>query len=494
MFDEVGFNLYSKSVLPGFKDGISASVITGFNMGINKYIKDKDELNATIEAVKYMTSKESQKDGLEKRLLLTGIYSLYKDKEICSSEECELFEKLQSFKRPYDKTDNFDEYDEKFRHYIYDFIYKNKTASEALSDADDITKIYFVSIDTKDTYIGLISLIIIITITILMLLSFIFPFRENFTPFFNFIPLDLWFISVLGSVLILWIIYTKLGVVTSLKCHLTIILLCFGLTFNFIPILYKLISNFSGKKGFLIKINNHKYIFFLFFVLLDTLSCLLFFEPFTINVEQKIIPKGKNFQQCNKVFNNPITIIIIVIKSIIFIFISLFAFMEWNINETYYDIRYNLSSIYIDILSFLIITFFNYSNISNYIHEFIIKMSIILIVSLSNYFFIFGYKLLFANFNKYNIRTDMINSVNKNFIDDNTVDCKNSQVNSSFYAQSVTENYCTTNTFQTDKTDVSENSKSKRKSNMFSTLMDYHNQTDVDSETPGTNYNYSSTK
>jgi len=237
-FDSVlNFNQYTKSILPGSKEGISASLLAGYNIGISRYIKDEDEKQATLEAYKFLTSKEIQMDGLWNNLLLSGVFSLYKDKEICSTEECKLFEELQLFGRPENKTNNFDEYSEKFRNYIYDFIYKNKTASETLPNADDITKIYFVSTDTKESYIGLISLIIIIIISILMLLSFIFPLRENFTPFFNFIPLDLWFISILGSVLILWIVYTKLRIITSLKCHLTIIFLCFGLTFNYIPIL-----------------------------------------------------------------------------------------------------------------------------------------------------------------------------------------------------------------------------------------------------------------
>jgi len=495
-FDSVlNFYPYVKSIIPGYKKGVSASTIAGYNIGISKYINDEDEFQATLTAYKFLTSKEILMEGLKENIIVPAVFSLYKEKEVCPWEDCKIFEELQPIGRPANITDNFDKYSKQFTNYIYEFIYGNKTASEVLLKVDDITKIYYISTNIDDSYIGLITIIVISLISILMIISFIFPLMEKFSPFFKFIPLDLWFISILGSVLLLSIIYTELGIITSLKCHLRIILFCYGLTFNYIPVLYKLIinfTNFPGMDSFLVQISKHKRIFFLFFISIDTLLCIqLIIRPY--NIEKIIIPEGKNFQQCklNNTFQQIIIKIMVIYKGIIICFIILFVFMEWNINVTRSDIKFNISSIYIDVLSLIILSILNHSNIDNYIWNYYIRTSIFIIISLSNYFFLYGYKLLFINLKKKNTNSNIKKTVFNNFEKDSDM-YKSSYISKSCFIQgqavlSYSMDMQTQNTNEDNKNnDINNNnnvtSDFKSNSNLFSRIMNYHNQNIVEND------------
>ncbi|OUM67983.1 hypothetical protein PIROE2DRAFT_4400, partial [Piromyces sp. E2] len=199
--------------LPGAKKGISAATITGFNVGVLEGLSEKT-LNATLIAFQFITSKQTQKKYFLRHQLVTGIMSLYDDEDICSITDCDLFKNFQPIGRPINATDNFYEYSEKFKKYINEFLYdhtKNVSAEETLKSIDDITRIYQINIDTEYSYIGLIISIIIFSLIGIMVASLIFLFMENFNPFFEYLPLDLWVLVVFGSVVMLCSIFTKFG-------------------------------------------------------------------------------------------------------------------------------------------------------------------------------------------------------------------------------------------------------------------------------------------
>eukprot|EP00833_Pecoramyces_ruminatium_P006934 jgi/Orpsp1_1/1180966/evm.model.c7180000075273.1 len=86
---------YKISKLPGIKEGISSSIIGGYNIGIDGNInKNKEE--SAIEVLKFITSKEFQKKLALKKVISSGILSLYDDEELCSStKNCEYYKNLQ---------------------------------------------------------------------------------------------------------------------------------------------------------------------------------------------------------------------------------------------------------------------------------------------------------------------------------------------------------------------------------------------------------------
>jgi len=407
---------FIRSPLPGFKKGISASTIAGYNIGISNYINDIDEKKAAILAFQFMTSLEIQKEYFKNGILIPGIFSIYKDKSLCPYLSCEIFEYLQLYGRPSNKTNNYEIYIEKFSDYIREFLYENKTAAEILLKIDDITSIY--SINPRKSIIGIIFALLIFFISSLMLISFIFPFKENFSPFFKFISLEFWFLSVVGSIVILNVGFTYMGKISTAKCHISLILISYGYTLNYIPILHKLITNFQSSNNFVIWVSKHKYIFFSFFFVLDTIISLLSLLD-QYNIKTLYINEGKNFQKCNISYKLDyfFTNSLMLIKIIEILIILLFIFIEWNLKVTKYDIKFIVSAIYVDILVFFINFAINYSNINNYISHFIIQMGIVFIMSISNYFFLYGYRLFFAFLNKKNVKSVLINNINKNFIE-----------------------------------------------------------------------------
>jgi len=191
---------YKISVVPGIKEGISGSTIQGYNIGIYKYSK-KSNLNAAVEALKFITTKEIQKECILKKKIISAIPSLYDDKEICSSLDCNLFKNIQPIGKPYMNVSEYNSYSNYFRKNIFDFLFENKDINEVLEKIEDYTKIYYISINSDDTNIGLISIIIIFGISTIMIISLIFLFIERYKSYYNFLSTDFWIITILGLLL-----------------------------------------------------------------------------------------------------------------------------------------------------------------------------------------------------------------------------------------------------------------------------------------------------
>lgn len=90
---------YKVSPLPGNTKGISASCIGGLNIGINKFISDERKKQAA-EAIKFMTSFETQKYFAIEHGLTSGIEGIYDDKDVCKVLDCEVLKNMQPIARP----------------------------------------------------------------------------------------------------------------------------------------------------------------------------------------------------------------------------------------------------------------------------------------------------------------------------------------------------------------------------------------------------------
>jgi len=439
---------YVMSPLPGYTEGISASTIAGYNLGISKYIeKNEEEREAALSVFKYLTSIDVQKTYFKTGLFVPGIFSLFQDREVCPSTECEVFDHLQVYGRPTNITKNYDEYSEKFLKYTFEFIYGkgNKTALETLSKIEDITKIHHVSFHST---IGLSGVITLTFFILIMWLSLLLPFNETLYPFFKLLPLDFWMISVMGSILILSGGYTEIGAVTDSKCHSMVVLLSLGVTMNYIPFLYRLVKKFPGEDDFLKRITQHRYLFFSFFLLIDLFLCLLLIhEPYEI--EEVYVSEGKNFKKCkiNYVFNHWITMFILIYKGITVTLLLLFIFLEWSIKETRFDIKFIVLAIYIDLLLFILSICLSYISVSDYIWHYIARMSFFLIMGFSNYLFLYGYKLTYAIIHKQNATSVYNRKISRYFIEEENKeypdDTRNETTNSYDEQENIIDNHVT---------------------------------------------------
>ncbi|ORX50295.1 periplasmic binding protein-like II, partial [Piromyces finnis] len=73
---------YTISRLPGKNKDVSGSIIGGYNIGISKY-SPKDHQDSSIIVLKYFTSKDIQRKLSKDKKLISAIFSLYDEEEVC---------------------------------------------------------------------------------------------------------------------------------------------------------------------------------------------------------------------------------------------------------------------------------------------------------------------------------------------------------------------------------------------------------------------------
>ncbi|OUM58629.1 hypothetical protein PIROE2DRAFT_16035, partial [Piromyces sp. E2] len=142
--------------------------------------------------------------------------------------------------------------------------------------------------------------------------------------------------------------FLELGKITETKCQMKWSLFSLGTTLNLIPVLYKMIVCFPETNKYSVWISNNRYIFLGIFVLLDLIiSLITIFQPYGVTLVKN--PGSYNFVKC----------------AIYFDFFEIF---------------------------FVIIT--SSININNYKAVFIINELILILYAITNYMFIYGYKII----------------------------------------------------------------------------------------------------
>jgi len=354
-----------------------------------------------------------------------AIYSLFDDEEVRNkrgAEICDMFKNVQPMKKPY--VNEIPDYGEKFYLHSKNYLYNGISVNDTINRLENISKIYYISLDLSENSIGLISVIIISVISLMMLFSIVFLFTDNFIPFFKFLPSGMYIIMIIGVILTIYTPLTNIGPITVLKCHLKSFLLAVGFTLYTVPVLAQLIINFPDHNNISNWIKRHKYLFLLFFLLIDILLILLsLLKPYLR--DQIIIPKGdndrKNFKVCKMNLNFSIIFLSInIITKVLILVISLFLiFIEWNIKSTFYDIRLIVNIVYSTILLLAMLYIVDIVNISDYKLIFIVKVIITIFISISNYLFLYGFKLILAIMHKKNLKLPFIKKINDNVINNN---------------------------------------------------------------------------
>jgi len=383
-------SLYSVSPIPGWKEGITGSIASTYNIAINKY---SENIEDAINVIKFLTSYDYQKNSLINEEIFTARHSMYDDEEVCEIADCSLFKKIIPFNviETVDEITDVDVYFKKFKEYVLSYVTSNSTLEETLKNIEDMTKFYQISISTEDSYYGLVLFIFYSIMSTIMVSSLVFLFIKKYSQHFNLFPKRFWIISVIGCLLILNSILTIYGKVSVMKCHLRAILLSLGIILNIIPIFYKLISNFPEQNDFSYWINNHKYYFLLTIMgICLGLNSLSGFSSYHItNIK---LEKGESFQICQMI--NPLGKVILILTGFYEFFILLtmliLIFLEWSIEETIFEIKFFLSTTFMNVLLRILYYLLTSLNINNYIGRAIIMSSNILILALSNFILFYG--------------------------------------------------------------------------------------------------------
>jgi len=392
---------YEFSILPGIKEGISGSIISGYNLGIaNSILPEK--LEASIIAFKYLTTKEFKKKLSFIQNKYLGIDSIYEDEEICEKIDCETIKKLQLTSRSFSKYYEFDDYNQKIINYIHQFLYKNQTASTVLEKIDDLTRIHLISITEDDNYkkeaiaVFMITIILLVSMFLSLLLLFFKKFNENF----NYMSKDSWIISITGLIIIMSSIFPYYGTLNEIKCKIQIVLVFMGNLLNLIPIFHKFIIDFPESNRISEYFKTHKYFFF-FFYFMSCLILILLNLSYKVKVTIIIVDDGQNYKECSvkNIYGYIIITITIIYYLLTITIIMILSYIEWNQESVMFDVRGMVYAIYSEILFIVILFIFELISISNYFYHFFIKTSLLLILGTISYILIYGMRI-FINFHK----------------------------------------------------------------------------------------------
>jgi len=389
--------LYTASALPGNKVGVSGTLSIPNNMGINKYIGE-ERIKATVEVVKFLTSKETQKNYIIKNHQMSAITSLYSDKEVCEIVDCRVIIDAMPLNSLLFEKDGYgnDYYLYKSREYMLDFMYGNITAKETVEKIHNILNVQNLSIKTDKTVVGLLVIIIVTVTLLIQLISLVLLFIKSFNKYYYFLTKDMWCISVFGSMMIMASIFTLYGDVTPFKCHIKLICLLTGYYICILPIFCKLITNVPDTNRYSTWVQSHLY---LFLFLMASVEAILNLSRLLIplyEVEKIIVPDGDNFNKCVKQSGFGVVIYCIeIIWIMIVLLCSLFLlFIEWNLKSSLYQVRCITASIFATLLSITVYIIFNKLYIKIHIVYYLFCSCSLYILSLSNYTFIYGLEMV----------------------------------------------------------------------------------------------------
>jgi len=160
---------YYYSITPGFKEGLSGSMMIGTNIGIAKDLS-KEKKEEVLNMFKYITSKEFQKDFTMEYKAIPAITELWDDDEICKDVQCDLIKNIQVIQRPKYLKEGSEENNQNYRNYIYQYLYGNKAIEETVKQIKN--SIYMTSGDTHRinmTLLALLFLLLMNTFSIMLL-------------------------------------------------------------------------------------------------------------------------------------------------------------------------------------------------------------------------------------------------------------------------------------------------------------------------------------
>jgi len=516
---------FDATVLPGRKENVTGTIINTTNFGINKKI-DNERKKIAIEFLKFAASKEIQKKFILQEQFLGGNMKLYEDDDVCVAVDCDILNKNKPFSffnndvRFFGNDDYYPEYQ-----YLLKYVFEDKSAKEVLQKVEDFTKIYTFSLKTDNTKMGLIIFIVYLILLSCTILSIIFIFIKKLEYRFIFLSKNLWFITTLGTLILLSSIVTLYDNVTNAKCHLRITLINVGFVLSICPSLHKLIANFPQRNEISLMFRINKY-FTIIIIMIFTVALNEIYAMTNYEITEIIPEQGKHFNKC--VMENTFGKIIygvIQFFNFFIIFASLILiFIEWNLKETSLDVKYLATALFMDTLSLILLIIFEKITIKDYVLYNVVLAINIMLFAVSNHIFIYLVRIMpmfrpdyrheearkflgkvsSSGFKGSNKPTYANSSYNKPSLSSSSSFNKNSMA---FYSNLVNSSYNNTGTsfynnmgplsyhnsssngsfnnypsninMDLTKSGSSSSSNSFKKNGITKRIMDYHNQTDI---------------
>jgi len=396
------YSPFTVAKMPGLHEGVSGTVLVGYNVGIVGNV-DKKKIGPAVEAIRFMTSREMQVDLVMREYIISGITSLYEDPEICSNIRfCDFYRYSQTTTKP-KNVFNSDYYYDEFTNYFYYFLYGDESAKSVLQKMEDLTKIYSVSFISKETNVGLILSVIYISVIVIVLISLVLLFIPKYNKLYlYFLPKPYWFLVIFGVLIILSSGFTKLGEISPFKCHLNHFLLSLGYTFSYVPFLYKMVITFPDDNKYSSWVEKNNVLFFSLFIIADlVLNSISLINH--IDVKNVFINEGKIYQICdtqNNILVKLIVYIVIIYKLVLSLIMLLLTFLEWSIIKIKVDIRLILASLYLNIMTYSIYILVTSFQFNDYVLYYVIQEVFLLLIAVVNFILLYLIRLLIPVFNK----------------------------------------------------------------------------------------------
>ncbi|KAL6628363.1 periplasmic binding protein-like II, partial [Neocallimastix sp. 'constans'] len=377
---------YYLTPMPGKKEGINAVMTGGMNIGINKYSSD-EKREAALTVLQFLTSERIQKEIVVKKYgLYTGMTKLYDDEEVCSFLTCSLVKEAQSIHTIIENVDSIDVYTEKVVKIFKQFLFEDRLAEDVLKEIDDITRIYYISLKSS---IGLTYFVIHLSITCLMLFTFILVFTNIFKKWFTFFSKDLFFIYCLGYMMIASSQYLLFGEPSDIKCQYEYAMLFIGISLSIIPIIYVLVKFFPERNEYSTYLVNNKILYILICIGIEVILNLLIAKS-PISAENRMFQdtvNNKNYNKCivRSTFGNIMILIDIILKFLGILVILLLSFIDWNMKKISKNLRAIIVSIYSFSFSFLMFIIISYFDVKDYQIIFKVNSIIIIFICLTNF-------------------------------------------------------------------------------------------------------------
>ncbi|ORY55562.1 periplasmic binding protein-like II [Neocallimastix californiae] len=389
---------YSISVLPGKKMGINGSILGGFNIGINKNI-EKEKIEASIKVIQYLFTERFQKEVIVKQLgLITALSTLYDDEESCRYINCDMMKEIQFYLRPSSTMKDYEHFSDRVLKYFYKYLDGSITTKELQNKISDINSHYSIQITSL---CGLIILGIVIILLCCVFFSSLILFTPKYNKrYFKFMSTDFWVLYLIGSLFILASVMEYYNTPTSKKCAFRHICMEIGDSLVFIPLLFKLAVNFPKINKYSKWIEKNRYIFFTLLFSVQFLLSILIIATKAYKIKEiNFYKELKNFYICD--YNNTVGKIVsytqISYNIIIYFIICFLIFLEWNLNETFFDVRHFTVVLIIDGINQILKIVFNNLNINNYILYNLLHIIINFSCVLMNHIYIFFIRVIFMS-------------------------------------------------------------------------------------------------
>lgn len=322
------------AIIPGYYEGVSASVVGGHNIAIPKSSKNIKE---AVKVIDFFLSYDIQKEMISDKL--PAIPSVYTENEVCERIDCDLYKNIQAVARPTSYKE-YDLYSREFSSNIAKAMKGEMTMEKALTRNRNIVRIQSVEYKSGPSII-INGITIFLFIGCLLSLFFVYCYYDN--EHLCFLTTNYWYIYIFGCILILLFVFLNSGNTSSIKCQFRFYLLMMGYCLTNAPIFARLIGNYPRNYGLPKYVRNNMTLVvnFLFFMEMGIGFLWAIFSSFKRQVVNTRNELNESFYICDSdsfigdfYFNFSLSLNLLMTLGIAYL-----MFVEWKFPKYYLDLR-----------------------------------------------------------------------------------------------------------------------------------------------------------